>query len=369
VDRHPEDSGRSRLSNFGQPWEVVLFAWLPVIALGVVFFGELAWAHSLGDFSIFRAASKAVLRGHTPYLAVTAHGLAENDKFVYPPMTAILFAPVAVLPPGVGQIAMLVSTTIAIMAALRLLDVSDWRCYGVAVGSAPVLGAVALGALTPFLLLGAAAAWRYRNRAPATAAAVALTATAKLFLWPLWIWLVATRRLRAAVVAAGLALVLVLGGWAVIGFAGLTSYPHLLHVLADVEARQSYSISGLLRLSGWAAEALSVSLAVAVVLAVAIAARGEDGDRRAFTVAIAGSLAATPVLWLHYFGLVFVPIAIYRPRLSPLWLAPLGFWLTPFAHSDGSTAKTAFALALSAAVLGSAIRRPGARHGMLRTAA
>jgi Glycosyltransferase family 87 len=369
VERHPDDSGRSRLSDFGQPWEVVLFAWLPAIALGVVFFAELAWAHSLGDFSIFRAASNAVLRGHSPYLAVTAHGLAENDKFVYPPVTAVLFAPFAVLPLAAGQIAMLVSTTIAIVAALRLLDVSDWRCYGVAVGSAPILGAVALGALTPLLLLGAAAAWRYRDRAPATAAAVALTATAKLFLWPLWIWLVATRRSRAAVLAAGTALVLILGGWAVIGFAGLTSYPHLLHVLADVEARQSYSIVGLLRLSGPAAEALSVSLAVAVVLGIAIAARGEDGDRRAFTVAIAGSLAATPVLWLHYFGLLFLPIAIYRPRLSPLWLAPLGFWLTPFAHSDGSTLKTAFALGLSAVVLGAVIRSRQAGDRMLRAAA
>jgi hypothetical protein len=171
------------------------------------------------------------------------------------------------------------------------------------------------------------------------------------------------------VLAAGTALVLILGGWAVIGFAGLTSYPHLLHVLADVEARQSYSIVGLLRLSGPAAEALSVSLAVAVVLGIAIAARGEDGDRRAFTVAIAGSLAATPVLWLHYFGLLFLPIAIYRPRLSPLWLAPLGFWLTPFAHSDGSTLKTAFALGLSAVVLGAVIRSRQAGDRMLRAAA
>jgi hypothetical protein len=367
VTTDPGCPNHSWINRAGRPWEVVLFAWVPLLVLGVVFFGELVWARSLGDFAIFRDASNAVIRGDSPYLGVTAHSLAQNDKFVYPPLTAVLFVPFAVLPLAIGQLAMLVSTVLAIVLALRLLDVSDWRCYGVAVASAPVLGGVALGALTPFLVLGAAASWRYRDRASATATAAAVTAAAKLFLWPLLVWVVATRRLRAAALAAVIALVLVLSGWAVIGFAGLTSYPHLLHVLSDVEARQSYSLAGLFDLGG--GPAFSIVLATAVVVAVAVAARGADGDRRAFAVAIAGSLAATPVLWLHYFALLYVPIAIYRPRLSAAWIAPLGFWLTPFAHSDGSAPKTVFALLLAAFVLVAAIRNRTAESGLLRVTA
>lgn len=357
MSRLTDTPHRSRLSDFGQPWEIVLFAWIPLIAVGVVFFGELVWARSLGDFAIFRDAADAVIHGRSPYLAVDAHSLAQNDKFVYPPMTAVLMAPFAVLPLALGQLAMLAATVVAILAALRLLDVTDWRCYGIAVASAPVLGAVAIGALTPFLVLGTAACWRYRNHAPATAAATALTATAKLFLWPLGVWLLATRRWRAALLTSVVGASLLLGGWALIGFAGLRAYPHLLHVLSDVEAQESYSLTGLLGLTGRAAEVLSVMTAIGVVLAVVVAARGKDGDRRAFAVAVAGSLAATPVLWLHYFALLYVPIAIYRPRLSAVWLVPLGFWATPFAHSDGSAPKVAFALGLAGAVVAAAIGR------------
>src|SRR5262249_39549692 len=168
------------------------------------------------------------------------------------------------------------------------------------------------------------------------APAVALTAVAKLFAWPLFVWLLATRRLRAAVCAAGVSVVLLVGGWAAIGFAGFDSYPHLLRALSRVEAVQSYSLVGLFRLPGGAATALTVLLGIGVMVAVVLAARGPEGDRRALTAAVAGALVATPVLWLHYLVLLYVPIALARPRLSALWFAPLAFWITPIAHSDGS---------------------------------
>ena len=82
---------------------------------------------------------------------------------------------------------------------------------------------------------------------------------------------------------------------------------------------------------------------------------------------VTGALLATPVLWLHYFVLLFVPIALARPRLSALWFAPLAFWITPLAHSDGSVWRTCFALAVAALIVlwslaptasGAAVRRP-----------
>jgi alpha-1,2-mannosyltransferase len=230
-----------------------------------------------------------------------------------------------------------------------------------------VVDAVSLGALSSLLLLGVAAAWRYRDRRHIAAAVTAVTAVAKLFVWPLFVWLLATRRLRTGLEGAVVALVLLLAGWAAIGFAGLRGYPHLLHLLSHVEAVQSFSLVGLLRLQGDVATAFTAALVLAVVVGVVIAGRGPDGDRRSLAVAVAGALLATPVLWLHYFVLLFVPLALTRPRLSALWFAPLAFWVTPLAHSDGSAWRTCFALAVAALiVLGTlvptasvAARRPG----------
>jgi hypothetical protein len=283
-------------------------------------------------------------------VAPTAHALAGFDKFVYPPATALFFSPLTVLPLEAARVLMLVACILCVLGGLRLLDVRDWRCYGVAVMSAPVVNSLALGALTSFLFVGAAAAWRYRDRPAVAGWAAGLTAAMKIFLWPLGIWLLVTRRVRSSVIFAGAAAFVLLAGWAVIGFDGLRSYPHLLQILTKLEAHTSYSPVALLRLSGTAATSLSVALVVVVVFSVALASRAADGDRRAFAVAVLGALLATPVLWMHYFVLLFVPMALYRPRLSAVWFAPLILWVTPTTHSHGDTWRIALALAVLAAV-------------------
>jgi hypothetical protein len=334
-----------------RPWELASFFWVPSIVLGYTVWYELHARRALEDFGIFRTAAKAVLHGASPYVAADPQALAHFDKFVYPPSTALLFAPFAVLPLAVSQVLMFVSCLLCTFVALRLLDVRDWRCYGVAVMWTPVINSLALGAVTSFLLVGTAASWRYRDRPIVAGPVVAATAVLKVFLWPLGLWLLVTRRLRAAAVCALVSGVIVLAGWAVIGFAGLRSYPHLLHVLTAVEQGASYSPIALLGLSGTAASIASIALLIGVAVAVCLAARRSDGDRRAFMVAIAGSLAATPVLWLHYFALLLVPIALYRPRLSGLWLWPLVLWLTPASHANGAVWKIALALAVLAAIV------------------
>jgi len=343
------------LRGFARPWEVAVFFALPLALLSVVFFADLRWSGSLGDWEIFRTAAISVVHGRSPYAAALPASFTHNDAFVYPPVTAFLLAPLALLPLELGRALVLVLAAACIPLALRLLSVRDWRCYGLALLTAPVVDTVSLGALSSLLLLGVALAWRYRDRPTRAAAAVSVTAVAKLFVWPLWVWLLATRRVRAALEAAMLGLLLVLGGWAAISFAGLRSYPQLLRLLSRIEAAESYSLAGLLRLTGPGATLLTVVLAVLVVATVTLAARGPDGDRRAITVAVAGALLVTPVLWLHYFVLLFVPIGLYRPRLSGLWLVPLGFWLTPLAHSDGSTWRTAAGLLVSAVIVGRAL--------------
>jgi Glycosyltransferase family 87 len=341
-----------RMRALGQPWELAAFLWVPFLLYTVVVAADVHFrGSSLGDWEIFRGAARSALHSHSPYPAADPSALVHNDRFVYPPITALLVAPLAVLPNLAGQVLVLLLALACVLLALKLLGVRDWRCYGLALLTAPVLDTVSLGALSSAMLLGVAAAWRYRDRPYVAAPVTALTAVAKLFAWPLFVWLLATRRLRAALWAAAVAFVLLAGGWAAIDFAGLRGYPHLLRVLSRVEAVQSYSLVGLFRLEGTAATALTALLAVAVVVAVVIAARGPEGDRRSLSVAVAGALLATPVLWLHYLVLLFVPIALARPRLSALWFAPLAFWLTPVAHSNGSVWRTCFALVVAALIV------------------
>ena len=343
-----------------RPWELAVFGFVPVVLLGIVFFSELRWGRSLGDFTIFRDASRAVLHGHTPYVAAEPQALAQNDKFVYPPIAGLLFAPFAVMPLEVARILMLVAVTLSIPVALRLLGVTDWRCYGLALLTAPFADALSIGALTPFLLVGAALAWRYRERPLVAALACAVTAVSKVFLWPMGVWLIATRRFRAAALCGATAVGLLLAGWAVIGFQGLGAYPHLLRVLSDVEAGESYSLVGLLGLAGMGASVVSLLLGAGVAGLTLIAARGDDGDRRAFAIAVAGSALVAPVLWIHYFILLLVPLALFRPRLSPLWFAPLAFWVTPLAHSDGVVWRMVLALSLAAGISVAALMGPHA---------
>jgi Glycosyltransferase family 87 len=339
-----------RLRAFAKPWELAAFIWAPAIGLSFAFWADLRSHNPLQDFGYFRTAALAVVHGHSPYVKPTAAAFAHFDKFVYPPIAALFFAPFAALPQEAARVLMFLAGLAAILGALRILRVADWRCYGIAAVSAPAINTLALGALTSFLLLGATLAWRYRDAPGVTAVATAFTAVLKLFLWPLGVWLLATRRWRAAAICAAVALVLLLGGWAVIDFAGLRSYPTTVHLLEQVEAPASYSTIALLGFSGHAQTAVTVAISLGAVGAVLLAARGAGGDRRAFAVAVVASLVATPLVWLHYLLLLFVPIALYRPRLSGLWFVPLLLWLTPATHSHGATWRIALALGVVAVV-------------------
>jgi alpha-1,2-mannosyltransferase len=349
---HRLETFGDRLRAFARPWELVAFIWVPGLGLAYACWYSLRTHKTLQDFGVFRAAASAVIHGRSPYHEPSFAALSHlaTLPFVYPPAAALPFAPFAPFPSAVAGGLMFFVGLAALVVALRLFGVQDWRCYGVALASAPAVNTLALGTLTSFLLLGAGLAWRHRGNAVVAAVATACAAVLKLFLWPLAIWLLATRRWRAAVLSAVTGVVLLLGGWAIIGFAGLADYPSLVRLVERAEGPLSYSVVALLGLSGTASTAATVMLSLAAIAAIWIAARGRDGDRRAFVVAVLASLLATPLVWLHYFLLLFVPIALYRPRLSRIWFVPLLLWITPATHSDGATWRIAVALGVVAIV-------------------
>ena len=121
----------------GQPWELAVFLWIPLILFGVLVVSELHLAGSLKDWEIFRSASHSVVHGRSPFPPATSAALAHGDTYVYPPITALLLTPLAFLPVVAGKALFLLLALGCLLLALRLLGVRDWRCYGLAAPHRP----------------------------------------------------------------------------------------------------------------------------------------------------------------------------------------------------------------------------------------
>ncbi|MGH3066322.1 MAG: glycosyltransferase 87 family protein [Gaiellaceae bacterium] len=339
---------------------------------------SLAGLHAPFDFDIFLQAGEAVSRGDSPYVEPDV-AIAEGRPapYVYPPVLAFLVAPLTLLPdtvrgsstPGILFTLVLIACTVG---ALWALDVRDWRCYPVALLYPVTLENLEYGAIGPALALLVALGWRYRDRAPRASAAIGAAVVLKVFLWPLIVWLAATRRWKAAAGAAATTFGLALVSWAAIGFRGLADYPSLLRRLSDVEAERSYSAFAILRtidVPETAARVIVVALCVGLLALAWRAARAaesepDERDRRALTLALAAGFVLTPILWLHYLVLLVVPIALARPRLSMLWLAPLTLtvfealdWYRGWPRGDG-TALVSVAAVVAIVFVGSLWSRP-----------
>ena len=325
-----------------------------LLAVPAAVLAILLWAFqdSLAvDFhQTFRPAAEAVLNGSSPYPPPVTESMAERDAFVYLPLGAFVYAPFVVLPPLAADLVVTALMVLLALAALRIVGVRDWRCYGIATLSPAVLSAIQTANLTLPLLVALAAIWALRRRAVLPGLVLALTLATKLFLWPVFIWLVATRRYRAAVASAATTAVLVGGGWALIGFAGLHDYPALMRVLAQALEHDSYTIFALASDAG-APELLARGVGIAAGTATLLGCwiLGRRGDEpRSFTLAIVAALLLTPIIWLHYFALLLVPVAIVHKRLSLLWATPLLFGLFLQGFGNGTSFQTTWTLGVAA---------------------
>jgi hypothetical protein len=282
-----------------------------------------------GDFGVFLIAGDDVLAGRSPYPEPGTILPPPYAYFVYPPLLALVVAPLTLLPVGIASAIWTVLGIAAIVGALLVLEVRDWRCYVVAFLYPFTRDALEYGAVGTFLLLLVALAWRYRDRLVVPAAAVGVAIALKLFLWPLVLWFALTRRLRTAWLAAFAASSIALVSWAVILFRGLFDYPQLLRELSELEAEATYSTFALFRALGFPSGLAQLLVLVAGVGLLALAVRAAriadagERDRRILILAIAMALVVTPIMWLHYLVLLLVPLALTRPRLGVLWLVPL----------------------------------------------
>ena len=336
-----------------------------IIALGLVpavlvTVFTLAPTEPAFDFRAFWQAGRDVAEGVSPYPRPDEIGSAAVQEFVYPPPFALLMLPFGMLEFDAAAAVFTVVLVAATALTIRTFEIRDWRCYGAAFASILVLGALRLGALTPVLALGLALAWRHRDRKLALAALVAFLVVAKLFLWPILVWTACTGRRAATALAVVFGGSATLAAWAVIGFQQIADYPHLLHVVAEAQFAKSYSPAALaaaLGLSDRVALFVPFLLAPLGIATIVLASRRENGDAAAFMTGIAVALLLSPLVWLHYFALLLVLLAISQRQLTWLWLVPLAYWVVPFQESRGEAWRIAVGLGLAITIAIVAIER------------
>src|SRR5205814_4724454 len=87
----------------------------------------------LFDLHVMWQAGHDVVTLHSPY------------PFVYPPPAALLMAPFGALPWSAAVVAFTIASIGAIYLTLRLLNVTDWRCYALAMASMPMTSSIMTG--------------------------------------------------------------------------------------------------------------------------------------------------------------------------------------------------------------------------------
>jgi hypothetical protein len=110
-----------------------------------------------------------------------------------------------------------------------------------------------------------------------------------------------------------------------------------------------------------AATVLALLLAAGLLAVAARVARDErreprERDVATLTLALAAALAASPIVWVHYFLLLVVPVALIRPRLSLLWFVPLAYYpLGESAWPGGDAGKLGLALVTTTILIVAAV--------------
>jgi hypothetical protein len=325
-------SPRVHRDGLGIAAQQVLFGLVPiVVTMGLLAFEFKAQPIAVDFRSAYFPAAARLLHGASPY-AVTHHEILEGYAFVYPALAAVAFGPFALISRIAGQLLYTAICVACVPATLRVLNVRDWRIYGITLLWMPVYTGWLSANLTLPLMLLTALVWRYRDR-PSIAGLVTVVAISlKPFIWPLGLWLLATRRWRAAGWALIWGLALNLLAWGVVGINEIQTYLRLSGKVTDVLWRGGYSMLAVADHLGFgrgAADALLLAVAAGVGLALIYVGFFRRQEREAMVLAVLLMLVASPLVWSHYFAFLLVPLALTRPRLAAIWAAPILIWACP----------------------------------------
>jgi hypothetical protein len=325
---------------------------LPLLAVGMIA-GTVTTAVHRGDLAID-------FRHVTPYIQGLAHGtnpFVEKDvglggHFLWTVLAGWILSPFAWLPHGYLIVVALEGA--GIVGAALLLGVRDWRIIAITLAWPTTANSVQTGNITVLVLVLLAAAWYDRDRARAGLWA-GLAMGVKLFAWPVLVWLAATKRWRAF----GLGLAVQLFTLMItLPYISLGSYFRFEREVDHLMAPQALTLDALTRrLGGSSREGTALALAVGLVILWK--------SCRSLAWVTVSMLVLSPVVWLHYYGLLLIPLALWSPPLIA-WCIPLLLVLVP-GQGNGTIWQTALALTVlsAVAVMGSALatrRRSAARE-------
>ena len=86
------------------------------------------------------AADRAILHGRSPYPAADAHALLrQGNPSVYPPPILLATLPLGLIPAGLAALIWSGLTLGALVWALALAGLRDWRCYALLLANGAVL--------------------------------------------------------------------------------------------------------------------------------------------------------------------------------------------------------------------------------------
>jgi alpha-1,2-mannosyltransferase len=285
------------------------------------------------DFGVYRAGGRAILNGRDLYsLRVPPVGL----PFTYPPLSAVVFAPLAWLRVRAGQVVWMAASLIGLFAFVRLTLLRYGT--GLAATSTSVLLAVfiVVAASDPLrvnfslgqinVLIGLLVLADLADVLARVPRGVMTGVAAALKLTPLFLvaYFVLVRRYRAAAVAAGTFLTVTVLASAVAPHASNQYWLHGYFADARRTGGIAYisnqSINGVIvRLSGSPDHARAFWLPIAIVTAAAIlwSVRRIHDQRPwlAESIALASMLLLSPVSWVHHWILV-LPFLVASFRLA-----------------------------------------------------
>jgi alpha-1,2-mannosyltransferase len=314
--------------------EHVLLGVIPVLVLVLEVSVVVGNAHSTiaVDFhDAYYVAGYRLLHGGDPY-AWTGSEIRGGVAFVYPAFSALLFAPFALLARGAAGVLFTLVCVALTPLTLWVLRVRDWRIYGVTMLWLPVFSAWETANETIMLVFIAALVWRYRANPIVAGMLTAVAISLKPFMWPLALWLLVTRRWRASGYGLAAGLLINLVAWWLVGFDKIGVYLRDSGIDTRSAWRAGYTVVAAFGHLGFGrpvGEAMTVVASVVLVGAVSYAGFVKQRERQALTLAITLMLVASPLVWVHYFALLLIPMALERPRLTWLWALPLLMWLCP----------------------------------------
>jgi Glycosyltransferase family 87 len=297
---------------------ITVCAVLPALTLVTMLIVGLGDGSLADDFhhEIYPQAEE-MLAGRNPYPPPDFDPTVAHN-FIWPPVVAYALSPLTFLPAEAADLVMVVLGLACFALALWLVGVRDWRVYGVLALWPQVAGEMRVSHLTAPLCLLVALAWRSRDARATSGIWVGIATAAKFFVWPVAVWLASRRRPVAALTAVCIA-----GGplFLVLPFTALDDYVRALLQLGRGFDQDSYTLFGLLVQSG-ASETVGrvVAFSAGAILLAA------TWRYRSLALALAAALTLSPIVWLDYFALAAIPLALARPRLSLVWFLPLVTW-------------------------------------------